>query len=157
MFAPPVSRPHKKMSACRKGELAETLFVAGAMVHDWNVFLPIGHAQTADVCLVGTSGVLRVQVKTAQREQGKGDYRVNIGRGHEGKSAYTAGDFDVLAAYLVDRNQFVFWTLEDLNGRVRLRYSPDRHRAPGNWHLLDEVASSSNLGCRTVNVLPHEA
>jgi hypothetical protein len=83
-----------------------------------------------------------VQVKTAYEDGQRGSYSVNVGRGSSSKVAYQSGDFDVLAAYLPDRNQFVFWTLDDLQGRKKLRYDPTRHRQPGNWELLHAVAES---------------
>jgi hypothetical protein len=135
-----LSKP--ELSACRKGEIAEALFAASAMVMDFEVFTPKGHSQTADLCIVKSGQrPLMVQVKTAYFDGIRGDYSVNLGRGLT-KEAYRTGDFDVLAAYLPDLNQFVLWTLEDLKGRKKLRYSPERHRKPSNWELLDEVAQS---------------
>jgi hypothetical protein len=131
-----------ELSACRKGEIAEALFAASAMVMDFEVFTPKGHSQTADLCIVKSGQrPLMVQVKTAYLDGIRGDYSVNLGRGLT-KEAYRTGDFDVLAAYLPDLNQFVLWTLEDLKGRKKLRYSPARHRRPSNWELLDDVAQS---------------
>jgi hypothetical protein len=134
-----------ELSACRKGEIAEALFAASAMVMDFEVFTPKGHSQTADLCLV-RSGCrpMTVQDKTAYFDGIRGDYSVNLGRGLT-KEAYRTGDFDVLAAYLPDLNQFVLWTLEDLKGRKKLRYSPERHRKPSNWELLDDVAQSLTI------------
>ncbi len=142
------------LSACRKGEIAETLFIAGAMVQDWEIFTPFGHAQTADVILT-RDGVrpLAVQVKTATLDRGA--YHVSVKRATGGQKArpYEIHDFDVLAAYLPDRNQFVFWTFEDIRGRISVRYDPNRHRQPGNWELLDDVAKSlTNSGSRTAVV-----
>lgn len=137
-FLPPTDRV---MSACRKGELSETLLIAGALVHGWEIFTPFGHAQTADLVLVRLgSRPLTVQIKTASRSP-RGDYTLNVRRG-KGTTVrpYAHGDFDILAAYLPDRNQFVFWTLNDIRSRLTVRYHPDKHRSPGNWHLLDEVA-----------------
>ena len=131
------------LSACRKGEISETLFIAGAMVHDWEIFTPFGHAQTADVMLTRTNvRPVAVQVKTATLDRGA--YHVSVKRATGGQKArpYQAYDFDVLAAYLPDRNQFVFWTFDDISNRVSVRYDPNRHRAPGNWDLLNDVADS---------------
>ena len=131
------------LSACRKGEIAEQLFAVGAMVRDYEIFTPKGHSQTADLCLVKSGQrPLMVQVKTAYVEGDRGGtYSINVSRGASSKAAYAHGDFDVLAAYLPDRNQFVLWTLADLQGRKKLRYHPDRHRSPNNWELLDQVAA----------------
>ncbi len=85
---------------------------------------------------------LTVQVKTAKLTD-RGDYHINAKRGGgDTTRPYAAGDFDILAAYLPDRNQFVFWSFEDVRSRQTVRYHPDRHRQPGNWSLLDEVAES---------------
>ena len=145
------------MTATQKGELAEMLFMASAVINGWHVFIPHGHAQMADMCLVRQScKPILVQVKTASKDPDRpSDYAVNVGRGNSGKVAYQAGDFDILAAYLPDRNEFVMWTLEDLQGRVRVRYSPKRHRQPGNWSLLNDVASSlTNSGPAPTDVPP---
>jgi hypothetical protein len=145
------------LSACRKGEISETLFIAGAMVQDWEIFTPFGHAQTADVMLTRANvRPIAVQVKTATIDRGA--YHVSVKRATGGLKArpYQVHDFDVLAAYLPDLNQFVFWTFDDICSRVTVRYDPSRHRKPGNWDLLNDVAVSlTNSGPRTANVLPH--
>ena len=137
-----VSGSKISLTATQKGELAEMMFMASAVIKGWHVFIPHGHAQMADMCLVRPSRrPLLVQVKTASKDiERPADYAVNVGRGNSSKLAYKSGDFDVLAAFLPDRNEFVMWTLEDLQGRLRLRYSPERHRKPGNWNLLEEVS-----------------
>lgn len=131
------------LSPCRKGELAEVRFIDGALVRDWDVFTPFGHAQTADLCLVRLGcRPISVQVKTGTIDRGA--YHVSVKRSNQGGSPrpYAQGDFDVLAAYLPDINQFVLWTFDDICSRVSIRYSPERHRQPGNWELLDTVAGS---------------
>jgi hypothetical protein len=134
------------LSACRKGEISEQLFAVGAMVRDFEIFAPRGHSQTADLCIIKAGQrPLMVQVKTAYFDGVRGEYSINVGRGRSSKSAYLKGDFDILAAYLPDRNQFVLWTLEDLKGRKKVRYSPERHRKPSNWELLDDVAQSLTI------------
>ena len=131
------------LSACRKGEISEQLFAVGAMVRDFEIFAPRGHSQTADLCIIKAGQrPLMVKVKTAYFDGVRGEYSINVGRGRSSKSAYLKGDFDILAAYLPDRNQFVLWTLEDLKGRKKVRYSPERHRKPINWELLDDVEKS---------------
>ena len=128
-------------SACRKGDLAEMLFVAGAIVHDWEIYMPFGHAQTTDVCLLKPwTTPIKVQVKTAWWDAQHQSYAVFVRRTH--MQAYARGDFDVLAAYLPNINQFVLWSFEDVKKRQKIRYSPERHRKPNNWELLDDVAHS---------------
>ena len=138
----------RKMSHCRRGDLTEALFIAGCIVYDWETFKAFGHDHTADWVLVRGDLRLTVQVKTATLE--RGDYSISVKRGRGTNSRpYAAGDFDILAAYLPDRNQFVFWSFADILGRQKVRYHPDRHRQPGNWNLLDEVAESLTANCET--------
>jgi len=132
-------------SHCQTGTIAELLFCAQAGMKGWDVFVPVGHAQAADVCLVKAPGrPVSVQVKTAGWDKKQNCYQINACKGGAVKVAYRAGAFDVLAAWLPDREQFVFWTLEDIAGRLTVRYSPLRHRAPGNWHILQDVAFSAH-------------
>lgn len=139
--APVAAEALRTMSDCRRGDLTEALFVAGCIVYDWETFKAFGHDHTADWVLIRGDYRLAVQVKTASIEGG--DYSICVKRGRGSTSRpYAKGDFDVLAAYLPDRNQFVFWSFEDIRGRQKVRYNPARHRQPGNWELIDEVAQS---------------
>jgi hypothetical protein len=127
-------------SSCAKGDMAEMLFAAGAIIRDWEIYMPFGHAQTTDVCLLKPfTTPIKVQVKTAWWDAAYESYAVFS---RKGSQAYKDGDFDVLAAYLPDINQFVFWSFPDISGRQKIRYSPERHRKPSNWELLDDVAKS---------------
>lgn len=128
-----------EISACQKGDMAEMLFVAGAIVHGWEIYMPFGHAQTTDVCLLRPfTAPIKVQVKTAWWDDAERSYAVFLRRTQ--MQTYARGDFDVLAAYLPDLNQFVLWSFEDIKKRKKIRYSPERHRKPSNWELLDDVA-----------------
>ncbi len=136
----------KDHASWRKGEIAETLFMAGAMVNDWDVFVPLGHAHATDVCISKPwTPSIKVQVKTAWREELRNGYRYRIpltkSNGGGRRQIYGHGDFDVLAGYLPDLNQFVFWAFADISGRQKIDYSPERHRSPSNWELLDQVAA----------------
>jgi hypothetical protein len=127
------------MNACRTGVVSELLFCAQAGMRGWSVFTPVGHAHAVDVCLVRPGcRPIGIQVKTAGIS--RGDYHLTCSRGQGLKAAYVDGDFDILAAWLPDVEEFVFWTLDDIAGRKTIRYSPKRHRQPGNWDLLDTAA-----------------
>jgi hypothetical protein len=123
---------------CHTGAVSELLFCAQAGMRGWSVFTPVGHAHTVDVCLVKPGGrPIGVQVKTAHVS--RDGYQFNASRPMS-KTAYIEGDFDVMAAWLPDIEEFVFWTLACIAGRKAVRYSPKRHRQPGNWDLLDTIA-----------------
>jgi hypothetical protein len=130
---------------CHTGAVSELLFCAQAGMRGWSVFTPVGHAHTVDVCLVKPGGrPIGVQVKTAaiarRYPHAAADYHIQSGCGRSGKTPYGTGAFDVLAAWLPDIEEFAFWTLADIACRKTIRYSPKRHRAPGNWDLLDTAA-----------------
>jgi len=128
------------MTNCQKGAYAEMLFCAQAGYRGWEVYMPIGHAQTADVCIFKPPGrPISVQVKMASWDEAKQSYGINSGHGSSSKKAYCRGDFDVIAAWLPDVEEFVLWRFDEIRERKRIRYSPKRHRAPGNWQLLEEL------------------
>ena len=124
---------------CQTGAVSELLFCAQAGMRGWSVFTPVGHAHAVDVCLVKPGKrPIGIQVKTARAD--RGEYHMNCARGKKTKTPYEAGEFDILAAWLPDIEEFVFWTLPDIASRLTIRYSPKRHRQPGNWDLLDTAA-----------------
>jgi hypothetical protein len=126
------------MTNCQKGAFAEMLFCAQVGFRGWEVYMPIGHAQTADVCIFKPPGkAITVQVKTASIDRRRGSYGVMATRGKATKTSYAKGDFDILAAWLPDIEEFVLWRFDEISNRKHIRYSPKRHRQPGNWELLD--------------------
>ena len=128
------------MTSCQKGAYAEMLFCAQVGYRGWEVYMPIGHAQTADVCIFKPPGrAITAQIKSASWDEAKQSYVINSSRGQSSKTAYAAGDFDILAAWLPDIEEFVLWRFDEICDRKRIRYSPKRHRAPGNWQLLEEL------------------
>lgn len=143
---------------CEKGTHAELLFCAEAGARGWQVLIPMGHSSTVDVWIFRPPGrPVSVQVKRAYPDR-DGDYCVTLARGYDDRKSYQLGDFDVLAAYLPDLNEFVLWRFSDINERKKIRYSPKRHRQPGNWELLDESSQSLTFyGGAPTDVLPPSA
>jgi hypothetical protein len=130
------------MTNCQKGAYAEMLFCAQVGFRGWEVYMPIGHAQTADVCIFKPpSRAITVQIKSASWDELKQSYVINSSRGQSSKIAYAAGDFDILAAWLPDIEEFVLWRFDEICARKRIRYSPKRHRSPSNWQLLDQLVT----------------
>lgn len=141
--------------SCEKGTHAELLFCAEAGARGWQVLIPMGHSSTVDVWIFRPPGrPVSVQVKRAYADR-DGDYGVTLARGYDDRKTYREGDFDILAAYLPELNDFVLWRFSEINDRKKIRYSPKRHRQPGNWGLLDEVAQTlAIVGHTPTNVLP---
>ena len=129
------------LSTGDKGAHAELLFCAEAGARGYTIFTPLVGSPKADVCLkMGQGPYIGIQVKRACfNTQADGHYKVHT----SSRKRYSAGDFDVLAAYLPDLHEFVFWHLAEVAHYGQISYSPVRHRDPGNWELLDAFAESS--------------
>lgn len=130
------------LAANDKGAHAELLFCAEAGARGYTIFTPLVGSPKADVCLkMGQGPYIGIQVKRAcLNTQYDGRYKVNTCSRSSGR--YSKGDFDVLAAYLPDINEFVFWRIEEIAQYGQISYSPKKHRSPGNWSLLDDVSTS---------------
>jgi hypothetical protein len=130
------------MTNNEKGTHAELLFCAEVTSRGLQVLIPIGPTgSTVDVWIVVNSRPVSVQVKRAWITKG-GRYSVRAARRGTKKipeKVYKAGDFDILAAYLPDRNQFVLWRFDEIKQRKKISYTPRLHRQPDNWDLLDTV------------------
>jgi hypothetical protein len=122
-----------------RGAHAELLFCAEAGARGYTIFTPLVGSPKADVCLkMGAGPYIGIQVKRACfNRRCEGFYKVNTSSRSSGR--YNAGDFDVLAAYLPDINEFVFWRLEEISQYGQISYSPKKHRTPGNWSLLNDA------------------
>lgn len=135
------------MTSCEKGTHAELLFCAEATARRFNVLMPMGTtSSTVDVWIVQHLGrPVSVQVKRAWLDPVRKIYQVKVSRrGTRQKKGvkYKAGDFDILAAYLPDVNQFVLWNFDEIKMRGKISYTPRRHRAPGNWELLEQFVAT---------------
>jgi hypothetical protein len=130
------------LSARDKGAHAELLFCAEAGARGYTIFTPLVGSPKADVCLkMGQGPYVGIQVKRACfNTQADGYYKVHTSSRNK---KYSTGDFDVLAAYLPDLHEFVFWHLAEVAHYGQISYSPVRHRDPNNWELLDALAESS--------------
>ncbi len=139
------------MTNCQKGTHAELLFCAEAGAREFNVLVPVGHSSTVDVWIHKPPGrPISVQVKRAYVVESKRPwtneslcrYGVSMARGNVERTPYQSGDFDVLAAYLPDKNDFVLWRFDEIKDRKKISYTPRLHRQPGNWQLLEELVAA---------------
>lgn len=130
------------MTNLEKGTHAELLFCAETTARGLQVLIPMGAtSSTVDVWIVANSRPVSVQVKRAWVSK-NGRYVVKVARRGTKKKpqlAYKVGDFDILAAYLPDRNQFVLWRFDEIKKRKKISYTPRLHRQPDNWEILDTV------------------
>lgn len=135
------------MTSCEKGTHAELLFCAEATARKFNILMPMGTtSSTVDVWVAPVAGrPISVQVKRAWVDSKRRLYQVKVSRrGTRSKKGvrYKVGDFDILAAYLPDVNQFVLWKFKEIRKRSKISYTPRLHRQPGNWELLEQFVAT---------------
>ena len=141
-IAPATERAVIELSDSRKGDLAEAILIAGCIRRGYEVFKAFGNDHSSDYVLIRDDARVMTQVKTASIDE-RGDYTISTKRGRGlTRLPYGRGDFDVLVAYLPDRDALVFWTFDEICGRQNVRYNPSRHRQPSNWEILNQVAES---------------
>jgi len=137
----PVTEGCIVLSDSRKGDLAEAILIAGCIRRGFEVFKAFGNDHSSDYVLICNAARVMAQVKTATLDE-RGDYTISTKRGRGlTRRPYARGDFDVLVAYLPDRDALVFWSFDDICHRQNVRYNPARHRQPGNWEVLNKVAA----------------
>ena len=125
---------------CAKGTSAEVKFIHQADDRGYKIYVPLGHAHATDIVILKPKKrPACIQIKTATYYPRRDAYGVSTSRGSKNKKAYARGDFQILAAWLPDRKQFVFWRFDEIKKRKKINYTPRLHRQPENWDLLDTV------------------
>ena len=127
--------------SCLIGDDSESEFAYMAGKRGWWVFTPLtgAHDRPSDVILFKRHRPVAVQIKTANLYADRDNaYGIPATQGGKVKVPYPEGSFDVLAAWLPDIKEFVFYTYAEIGGRKKLYYSPRLHeKRPGNWELLE--------------------
>jgi hypothetical protein len=141
---------------CDIGAFAEMRFCGMAISLGFEVFLPFSHSTKTDVILLSMeSKPIRVQVKKAtyQKKQNAnhGDYwKFMVGSGRPSCAAnptdyglryrkYEKDDFDVLAAYILERDVFAFYNLSEIHGSSTCRW--DANKRSNNWEIFTNYKS----------------
>ena len=160
-----------KLDGPRKGAIVERLFEIAALERGYEIAVNIGGGKDFDyiIRLPGKRPIV-VQIKTGSWHVDYGYYGI---KNATTSGIYSALAYDVLAVYLADRNQWIFYSRRELGNRCKTSYKPremrtlprrschGRHgettadRDPDNWELLDDVAQSPILfGPTPPNVPP---
>ena len=120
----------------RRGEWAELQFMARAASYDLKLCRPWGESSRYDVTVEHATGFHRVQVKATSHSQ-RHMWRCCLPR-----QAYTAGDFDYLAVYIIPEDMWYILPFAAIGGRTSIALHGLR-RAKGKyqqyieaWHLL---------------------
>jgi hypothetical protein len=139
--------------SCDVGLVAELEFLPRARRNGWHVYSPHGHATPADVILFRPPHrPISVQIKKGTYQRDAGKWKAIVGSGKPscaanpndyGKrfTAYSRGDFDVLAMYVEEHDVFVFWTLDELLDRALTTIQWRAEGKSDNWEIFDSFTS----------------
>jgi hypothetical protein len=126
----------------RRGEWAESVFMARAAENGLPVSKPLGESDTFD-CVVGRPGkFVAVQVKCTMAELASGKGYVCAVKSNN--KTYRAGAFDFVAAYVIPEDAWYIVPAKSIRGQQTIclcspqgRYEQCREA----WHLLREAAA----------------
>jgi hypothetical protein len=147
-------RPEVASASNHSGTIAEIAFLKEAATRGWSTWVPIGHANKADLCIwKPPSAPLTIQIKKGVWQRDNQCWKVMIGSGKPSCAAnpkdygkrytrYGKGDFDILAMYVQEHDSFVLWALNDICGKSTINWRPSSMPEMGNWHLLDELVTA---------------
>ncbi len=128
----------------KRGEWAESVFMARAGEHGLPVSKPWGEMCSYDFVIGKTGRFASVQVKSTICQSKKG-YDCTVRGGHK---AYPAGSFDFVAAYVVPEDAWYIIPAKVIRGNKSIRLYPklptaryEKYREA--WHLLRQAAQLS--------------
>ena len=124
----------------KRGEWAESVFMARATEHGLPVGRPWGEMCSYDFIIGKTGRFVSVQVKSTIAKQGAG-YVCTVRGGHK---AYPAGAFDFVAAFVVPEDAWYLIPLKSIRGKRCIVLHPTLQTAKYEkyreaWHLLREA------------------
>jgi hypothetical protein len=152
------ARCDKNAEQKMRGDIAELLFCLGARQLGYRFKLLGSNCEGYDVILERADmRPMFVQVKHGllkEERRGTSTSRRYFVQNNKQGRLYSRTAYDVLAFYMWERNEWLFYTREELGNRTATSwtppelssrpspsYAPDA-RNSNNWHLLDEVAES---------------
>jgi len=148
---------HAVSETCNIGAFAEMKFCCAAITNGYEVFLPMSHSTKTDIVLLRSSSLpIRIQVKKAtyqKREKTSHleSWKFMIGSGRPSCAAnpqdyglryrkYEENDFDVLAAYILEKDLFAFYYLSEIRGSSSMRW--DQSKRVNNWDIFDKYETT---------------
>jgi hypothetical protein len=148
----PTANQSSVSATCDIGAYAEMRFCGMALSHGFEVFLPFSHSTKTDVILLSLdSDPIRVQVKKATFQKKNQSHHIDswkfmVGSGRPSCAAnpndygvryrkYALNDFDILAAYILERDVFAFYKLTDIQGLSSYRW--DATKTANNWEIFN--------------------
>lgn len=143
------------MTACEKGEVCELDFALRARREGFRVFVPVGHAGAADLCVMRDgSRPISVQVKVATYDDCYKRFKASLRRRGKEEQCYDTTDFDVLAIQ-VGPHGFVFYPIQHITGSKSVTWYESRSSArPWNWDVFGRVANGDPFDGEKERLLP---
>jgi hypothetical protein len=132
---------------CDIGTISELQFMVEAAKNGFTIFTPIGHSQKADVVVwKKPNKPISVQIKKGLFES-SGNWKISTSskkpscmanKGEKGSlyTNYVDGDFDVLAAHIVESGCWALWRLKDIAGQSSIRWDGS---PKNNFELLEHI------------------
>ena len=91
----------------RTGLVAELMFTATATNYGLDVSLPVSDSLPYDAVVFNGRKFTRVQIKACNKPTRGTNYEFRV-RAGDGRTAYKSSDYDVLALFIVPRNEWIF-------------------------------------------------
>ena len=128
----------------KRGEWAESVFMARASEHGLPVGRPWGEMSSYDFIIGKTGRFVSVQVKSTIFQEGTG-YGCTVRGGHK---AYPAGAFDFVAAYVVPEDAWYIIPAKVIRGKRSITLYPQSQTALYEeyreaWYLLRDAVQVS--------------
>jgi PD-(D/E)XK endonuclease len=111
----------------RRGEVAESVFLAKAVSMGFGVAKPWGDSERYDFILDSGGELWRVQVKSAYVGTREGGYTVHA-YGNENRVAYTAEEVDVVVGYVVPEDAWYVIPIQAFAGIKTVKVFPASRR-----------------------------
>lgn len=124
-----------------QGIFAESIFITKCLSRNIAINSPVADIHGYDFLLDMPSGFKKIQVKSVCRPCiKKHSYSVSICRGFD-KRSYTKGDYDYVAAYLIQDDIWYIIPFDEIGERITIRIFPKSDKSKWNgykeaFHLL---------------------
>ena len=151
------------MSTKLRGDIAEQAASLHALKRGWGVLKPVGDRMPYDLVFDVQGSLVKVQVKCAWFDEGRGNYVVDNRRTKTNRrimirDAYEPSDFDFALVYIEDSDLFYVFPVDVFIGyasEIHMVQANKRQRRPNSakyrdaWELILQWAARRETGMRS--------